>query len=459
MFTQENIVGTQKGQHLFTALFAASTLVLLNLSNWVWTRIYLQMHTVGDISAALFLMVSVIIVGCLISKSILGAAATIKLVNLFLAVLLIYVGFSYLRQLGFINTPSTELQKFLFILFSIISILLISKLTDDLVRRIYFSCIIGGFIFVLFPVILANLNAKYVYWPTSSTHGATSQKPMVPKQNTIILLLDEFSASAVAPIVTALELKDLHVNLTKIDPAGKNTLNVIPSIWTRKNFDQSIPCGPTQTCSGTTVLDFAKVSASTDNIDIVGFYHNYCAIQGLRSCTFEPLPAKTAEKDLFCSLPGIKNIEYFACVEPDFERLSFAKMRDNINESLFNAPFWKHGGILYAHLLLPHPLMGNPSKKLSEEYSENIVNSAALVKLVAENAKFAFKDDFKIIIFSDHPLRPDMWCAQQGYLKLGCEPDDYQISAQVPLIIATPTAAQLPAHSVTNNKFIFDLLF
>jgi hypothetical protein len=281
----------------------------------------------------------------------------------------------------------------------------------------------------------------------------------LPAQNTIVLLLDELSASAAGPVVDQLRDAGLHVTESRIDPAGKKTLNVIPAIWTRTNFDHSTPCGPTQLCSGSHVLDFAKVRATSENIDIVGFYHPYCSIQGLRSCVFSPFPTNTAGTDLACTIPGVNKLEFWGCGEKRNTRLSFIALRDNLNNKLLEAPFWQKGGILFAHLFVPHPLMGAPLKSLSEEYNDNIANGALVVKLVAQKAKLAFGNDYKIVVFSDHPLRHEVWCAENHYTELSCKTDTTHISTQVPLIIASPSSEKKVGKTIDNNQDIFDLLF
>jgi hypothetical protein len=437
------------------ALLAVVTLLLLSQNNWIWTSLYLQIHNLGDIIIALFLMTLFVVCFFLASHLLVGISLTINAINLCIAVLLTYAGFIYIKALFFASTPITEFQKLALIAIATITAILFYNAKSEARVRIYSAIIVGGLIFISLPLIVATLYAKKINWPE---YSASPNKEIL-KQNTVVLLLDELSGNAADPIIKSLKSEGLHIELNNIDTAGKNTMNVIPSIWTKKNFDQAIPCGPTYICSGTTVLDFDKVWASSSNIDIVSFFHRYCEIHGLRSCSFENLPTKSASKSLLCNFPNFKEFKNLYCNDADKEREHFESMRQNMRVKLFEAPFWEKGGILYAHLLIPHPLMGTPSKKLSEEYRDNIENGANLVKLVAQKAKSTFKDDFKIIVFSDHPLRPEIWCAQTSFLKIGCEPKESQISTQVPLIIATPTATQQPTHSVTNNKFVFDLLF
>ena len=75
-------------------------------------------------------------------------------------------------------------------------------------------------------------------------------------------------------------------------------------------------------------------------------------------------------------------------------------------------------------------------KTLSEEYADNITYAASVVGLVAQKAKSVFEDNIRITVFSDHPLRLEIWCADKTYMALKCKSNCTQISNQVPVIIA-----------------------
>ncbi|WP_133239961.1 hypothetical protein [Limnohabitans planktonicus] len=458
MSTQENLSQPSAQQPLLTALLALSTLLLVKQTSWIWGSLYFQHHTLAEVVIALGLMLVWVIAGVALLRLILGQAISYKVTNVGIALVFSLVVFRYLQQIELIPAHPTTLHKTLALASGLAAGLLTLKIRQDIWKRLHLAVIVGGLIFTLLPVVLANTLAPTVYWPSPSDQPPTQQAPKLPAQNTIVLLLDEFSASAAGPVVDQLKDAGLHVTSTSIDPAGKNTINVIPAIWTRSNFDQSVACGPTQLCSASHVLDFAKVRASSANIDIVGFFHRYCSIQGLRSCSF-PVPTATDGSGLACSFPGLSMLEFLGCDEKTDIRALSISMRDSMQNSLLEAPFWQKGGILFAHLLVPHPLMGVPMKSLSDEYTDNIANGARLVKLVAQKAKLVFGNDFKIIIFSDHPLRPEIWCAGKQYIEFGCTPDASQISTKVPLIIATPSV-ETPAHKkIKKNQAVFDLLF
>jgi hypothetical protein len=255
-----------------------------------------------------------------------------------------------------------------------------------------------------------------------------------------------------------LKEQGLAVKVSNLNPAGDDTINVIPAIWMHKNFSRAAPCGPTQLCSGGNVLDFARLTASSSDIDVVAFYHQYCAMQGLRSCRFFAFPHKPALLDLTCELFKKPRLALLGCAPSVEERQYFVALRTDVQHALMEAPFWQYGGILYGHLLQPHPLMGATDASLADDYADNIANSAALVGSLAQKAQAAFGKDFRLVIFSDHPLRPQIWCADSGFYREDrCKPEASQLSTQVPLIVAAPQDVTVPA--ISSNQQVFDLLY
>lgn len=460
MSSQENLGKSDAEQPLCAGLLAISTLLLAHQSGWIWQSLYFQFYPVAELVIALALMLFGFNVFLVILRFTLGKAISYKATNASIGLLFSFIMFNYLTKIGLISAEPTTFLKTLALASGLVASLLTLKINYNIWKRLHLAVTIGGGIFTLTPLLLANVLAPTVYWPSPSDQPATQKAPKLPVQNTIVLLMDEFSANAAEPVANQLKSAGLHVASISIEPAGQNTINVIPAIWTRSNFDQSAPCGPTQLCSAGNVLDFSKVHASSDNIDIVGFYHRYCSIQGLRSCTFAPLPKNNAFTDLACSFPGVGHLKFMGCSSAyTYKRKSFISLRKNIFNNTFKAPFWKSGGVLFVHLLTPHPLMGIPLRSLNDEYNENILNSAETARLFAEKAKSVFGNNFRIIVFSDHPLRKEFWCAEKKYQEFGCKMDSSKISSQVPLIVATPSNEQSSYKNIKNNRYIFDILY
>jgi hypothetical protein len=457
LFTKEILSSSSLAKHSPLAIPALVSALSLFLPEWLWYSLYFQIHNIGDISVVIG-FTAIFVAACLaLMRLTLGLTNTHKLINFSMALLLTFLSFKYFRKLGWIPELST-LQKIFPVCIALMVGLLTLKIRLDVCKRLYLSVIVGSLIFIFFPILLAYSMAPTIYWPNKSDQSPNTKAPLIPIQNTVIILLDELSYSAAGPVASQLKDVELNVLFTGIESVGKNTINVIPAIWSRSNFDQSTPCGPTQLCSGSKVLDFSKVYASSDNIDIVGFYHRYCSIQGIRYCSFAPLPERSIGIDFICIFPGIKNLVHCDKLF-NAERQSWIALRENMQKSLLEAPFWQNGGILFAHLFVPHPLMGVPLKPLQDEYRENIEDGAKLVKIVALKAKQVFGDDFTIVVFSDHPLRAESWCAKDHYKLFGCSPTSEQISTQVPLIIATPFGENKSIHKINSNQNIFDLLY
>lgn len=459
MSSPEKIAAAHDRLPLNSATVALLTLVLANRANWIYRSLYFQDHTLTDIGIALGLLSSIVIISVSLLRLATGQTTSLKIINILLAMLLTSIAFIWLKSLGSLPVSFGTSYKTVAVALSILAGFLGFQISATTSRRIYPALIVAALVFSVFPWALAHAGASTIYWPSPSYQSPKLPAPTMPPQNSIVLLLDELSASAAGPIVDQLRQSDLQVSETAISTSGKNTINVIPAIWMRANFDQSVTCGLTQLCSGITVLDFARIKASSDDVDIVGFYHRYCSIKGLRSCYFGRIPSIPTHTDMFCDFPGVAALGMLGCEQAQPDRNSFITLRDELQNAMLEAPFWAKGGILYAHLLSPHPLMGIPLKTLSEEYADNIQSSASLVRNVAQKARSRFGNNFRIIIFSDHPLRTEIWCRDKTYVRLTCKPDQLQLSAEVPLIIAGPTVDKYLSAGIGSNSAVFDLLF
>lgn len=457
MSSKEILIEPSSFKLLCLSTIALLSLLLLRQSNWIWSSLYFQNHSATDIAFALVLFFGCIVLVISVAHHILKFVDICILINVCISMLLINILFIYLKQLGYLPNPTGMIHKVFAIAFAVISGYLVLKIQRAMFLGIYKVLINIGLIFTITPIILAN-TAGVIYWPSPSYQSPTEVSPPISNENTIILLLDELSASSALPISDQLSKSGLSVIMTEINPVGENTINVIPAIWMRKNFDESSPCGPTQLCSGTNVLDFSKVEASFDNIDIVGFFHRYCSIRGLRSCYFSPLASNSAVIETVCSFPGLDRLAWLGCYDAASIVGSALITRRNTERALMEAPFWQKGGILYAHLLGPHPILSIPNKSLSDEYDDNLMNAATLTRLIADKAKLLFGTNFRIVVFSDHPLRNDLWCTNPVYKRLGCKIRQSQISTKVPLIIASAYFLDSPLN-IDNNGAVFDLLY
>ncbi len=441
------------------ALFA---ILCAGQTQWIWSCLYFQTHTAQQVVCAFAFYAVAIAFGTTISTVAGAERITRMLLHGAIAVMVCLALFNGLRQAGTIQHAASPLLKSGAVIAAALGAwIAMRKISQSVWARLYPAAIVACPLFMLVPWVIAHQSAPMLWWPAPDNQTASTQPTAPPKQNTIVLLLDELSANAAGPITASLREQGLAVTTADLKPAGDDTINVIPAIWTHKDFTRAAPCGPTQLCSGGNVLDFARVHASSPDIDVVGFYHQYCAMQGLRSCRFFAFPSKPALQDLTCELlkkPHAGPFASLGCAPSVEERKFFAAQRAGLQQALADAPFWLDGGILYGHLLQPHPLMGATEKSLADEYRANIADSAALVASLAQKAQARFGKDFRLVIFSDHPLRPQVWCANAGfYREERCKPEHGQLSADVPLIVAAPVETSLPA--LQSNEQVLDLLY
>lgn len=347
MSAQEKVGGIRAAlKPLYAPTLVLLTLLLVKQTSWIWDNLYFQRHLASELSVALGLLAVLVVVGVALLRRLFGQAAAIKLINIGIAMLLTLIGFRYLQQFELLPSPMSTLHKSLAVLFALLAGFMALRIRFDMWRRIYPAAIVAGLVFIFSPWVLARMGATTVYWPSPSHQPPTVAAPQIPAQNTIVLLLDELSASAAGPVVDQLKEAGLQVTVSDINPAGKNTINVIPAIWLRTSFDQAAVCGPTQICSATKVLDFSQIHATSNSIDVVGFYHPYCSIQGLRSCFFEPFATThSAGTELACSFPVFNKWAFLECLDESAStRNSMVALRDNMQQALMAAPFWEKGG-------------------------------------------------------------------------------------------------------------------
>lgn len=436
------------------------TLLLCMQATWIWESLYFQRQQPHELAFAFAAMIAVVSLVAMGIYRGLRRERALQVMNLLLVLTTVYVAARWVKQADLLGEAANPLiVRTGWTLLAIGCAWMGWKLAQQHWQKIYQALIMGGLMFTLSPLIIAHTLSPTVYWPTHSARAATDAPVALPEQNTIILLLDELSAGAAEPFVTALIGAGLHVTQSSLTPAGRDTLQVVPSMFARKPFHQAAVCGPTQLCSGTQVLDFAKIKAASDKIDVVGFYHRYCEIQGLRSCQDAPLfPKKPALGEMACAFPLLRNLNTIDCIPSDADRERSLTMRDELERALWRAPFWEQGGVLYAHLFAPHPNMGTAVKSLRHEYDDNLAEGAAVIRQIADKARDKFGENFRIIAFSDHPLRVNVWCKDDFYKEKGCEPAPNHVSTQVPLILASPKPPQALAALPKTNQAVFDLL-
>lgn len=276
----------------------------------------------------------------------------------------------------------------------------------------------------------------------------------------VVLLLDELNAQASQGLQRVLVSHGLTVSYKPVTPAYNSTAEVVPVLFADKDFRKARACGLSRICAQTAVLDFSKIEVRRNDVDVVGFFQPYCAIQGLRYCKRSVVaPRAIFDGDRWaCAAVRLSGVQ----IEPTGRRCqersheAWQELRDQVLASLWRAPTLLDGGVLFAHLPLPHP-PAQGTGSIAEQYSRNLQ--------LTENILSDLLDQFEknevepqIIIFSDHPLRQAMWCARESaQFDSPCVISAALTDDQVPLIVASRSS--MPRiEEVESNREVFDVL-
>jgi len=335
-----------------------------------------------------------------------------------------------------------------------------SELTWTRARR---ALCVAFFVFVGIQPVLVALQAPELSWPpvaTPASATAPSASVSAPvRRITMFVLLDELNATASAPFVQALLDQGLKVRSKAIVPVADGTAKVVPAMFTGQDFGSAKPCSTTAICSGAHILDFSRVKASRPDVDVVGFFHPYCAMRGLRYCEQAVVAQSVLDIGRWrCGAwrrTGIPPDTSMAYCDKVY-RTDWPAMTDEVERAIWRAPAWRQGGFLFVHVPLPHPPGRKEAATLQENYEENLARARELVARMAARAHEASMS-IRMVLFSDHPLRQAEWCADQWvYSSRGCKPIQELEDAMVPLIVADDD--ELPIlDSIVRNDQIFSL--
>jgi hypothetical protein len=115
------------------------------------------------------------------------------------------------------------------------------------------------------------------------------------------------------------------------------------------------------------------------------------------------------------------------------------------------------GGMLYAHLPLPHPPGERPGGTLKQDYQDNLALASEFLGQMVDRARAAKLERLRLVVFSDHPLRQSLWCSKPAYRAQGCQPVAELEDAQVPLIVGTLGSEPPELDAIKSNAQVFDL--
>lgn len=272
-----------------------------------------------------------------------------------------------------------------------------------------------------------------------------------------ILILDEASEQIIPGLRAAIAASPgqaIHVGTSTA--AGDATIYAIPSMLTTSRHDNVVPCGAAQLCGGMN-FDMRNLQATQADTDVVGTYHPYCEIQGLRSCwtaqvTNADSPSINGNllRAIGRRLPLVGEMFDVELKEAP----AYDYVRSGVAAHAFKAPFWQNGGTLYIHYLRPHPTSwptwDSDAHNLFEEYTENMRRAAGFARQLNDRLKDRFGIDYALIVTSDHPLRTSFWCGRSYFFSADCVEKNRTDSSLVPFAVLAPDTAHvsLPATNV-----------
>lgn len=319
-------------------------------------------------------------------------------------------------------------------------------------KNIRNALVLSSLCFMLSPPLVAAVSAKQIVFPIHE--GEALHSPHF--KNVVIVLLDELGDGAIGPIIDGLQRQNLAVSSRRMTPVGKHTADVIPRMLTGLEFPQASPCSSSAICSGKNILDFSRMQSRESKLDIVGFHHPYCKIQGLRYCYQALSPSMENPIIWFgCALTSVLvRVEFRFCKSRILTIPQVRAIRLDMVKAMDAAPFWREGGVFYVHVLLPHPPGHNEYRTLDEDYSDNIKEASELISGIANRLREQFQNDFLLLITSDHPLRLSVWCGMPRYEAGKCEPRPEFTSDFVPIIAASAVSTRVLDES---NGDVFDV--
>jgi hypothetical protein len=298
------------------------------------------------------------------------------------------------------------------------------------------------------PLLIASIQSEKVVQPTLSVAKIMDNPPKA----VVVLVLDEMSTNVAPMLYPVLNASGQQMHLGISKSAGKNTIYAIPSMLTPQRHDDVTACGATRLC-GEVFFDMSQLRAAQPNTDVVGFYHPYCSIKGLRSCR-EAVPLPISPGRILGNLLSRVRFAVLSILpmQDDFvAKKTFERIRKSIAHEALNAPFWtRGGGLLYVHQFLPHPDGVGAELSLRAEYQEKIEDTVEFVNAINTKLKDNFGTQYALIVTTDHALRTNMWCNTVAFRKSGCLGDNPMDTDSIPFIVLTPknTFVRIPSTNV-----------
>jgi hypothetical protein len=307
---------------------------------------------------------------------------------------------------------------------------------------------------IITPLVVAQWMA-----PRSLTWLDQPSKSAARNTATVVVLFDEMNANATQGLQDILRQRGLKVSYKPVMPVHGSTIEVVPALFSEEDFKGARACGIRTVCTDSAALSFDKIRVLRPDIDVVGFHHAYCDIEGLRSCI--RLTTQTSLLKSYrwlCRVNRLVQSERFISYQDCQTALNqiWADLQERSVEALMATPTLKAGGVLFAHLPLPHP-PASGSGSLSEQYLRNVQKTEQLLTRILDRLE-ANQLEPRIMIFSDHPLRQSLWCANESaQFDRPCTFNAQLMDEHVPMIVAGRDALPSIDH-MDSNKAVFSVL-
>ena len=276
---------------------------------------------------------------------------------------------------------------------------------------------------------------------------------------TVVLLFDEMNAGVAKGLQDILTRKGLTVSFKPVLPVHRSTTEVIPALFTGNDFEGARVCGVSSVCTEHSALAFDRIKVQRNDVDLVGFHHPYCQIAGLRNCQRLTIQGSIWNFNRWaCALNSLFGTEALVskktCQEEAHQ--TWANLRDRSIEAVMDAPTLKTGGVLYAHLPLPHP-PDRGAGSLTDQYMRLVNQTDSVLSKILDRLEENNLEP-RILIFSDHPLRQSMWCRNEAaQVNQPCVVNPLLQDEHVPLIVSGRSDLPSIEHVLTNKEVFFVL--
>ncbi|WP_343633339.1 hypothetical protein [Roseateles sp.] len=328
--------------------------------------------------------------------------------------------------------------------------LIVAARSPALLSRLAYAVAAGSLLFAATPTAMA--------WLLARDQGLTVAPPALSGATptaTLIVLLDELPATPARRIATALQQRGFSVAALEVPSVGRNTEEVLPSIFSGRSMKDGVPCGQHTVCTDRAAFAFDQLALDGMPLDIVGFYHPYCAIRGLRYCAM--LDFSDGWERWLCRAKIRMAPEHFRRECQQQAAQDWMTLLADVDERAAAAPFWNDGGAMFLHLPLPHPPSATAGDPMPKQFTDNLALATQRVVGMAERLHQRFGNGFRLVIFSDHPLRTTLWCQNLVFAGTDCQhlPQEL-LDPRVPLMVVTTRPA--PALGARLNADVLEYI-